>query len=128
RYFAIAACLLVSLSPLNALSHELLYNFEGDSGTSVTDKLTADGTQNGVVFQNVDPADTFTTMFGTQSAFFDIPNPLPAGPIYSSFEIPDTVLSANYSLTVAGFFQLDPAINPPLNRRVRAFTSFAGSG
>lgn len=107
-----------------ALGLDLLYNFEGDSGTVATDKITSDGTQDGELLGNV-TFDAFVAPWGTQSAFFDIPDPLPpVAPPYSTMEITDTILGFDFSLTVAGFLD---------NREAgldftRIFSSYRGTG
>ena len=100
---------------------ELLFDFEGDSGTTVTDKLTNDGTQNGVIFQNVNPADTSVTLFGTLSAFYDLPVALHS---LSVLKVPETVVPPDFSMTLAGFVNLDPSVQ----RLSRVFSTFSGSG
>ncbi|MGD9634374.1 MAG: LamG-like jellyroll fold domain-containing protein, partial [Pirellulales bacterium] len=117
------ACLLGCLSQ-NASAVNLLYDFEGDGGTSVTDKLTSDGAQNGAIYNNVDPTDSFNPHFGNQSAFFDNPPPLVTG-AYSTIEIPDSTFAAGSSVTMAGWVNQD-IINTEL-RRFRVFSSFSGT-
>ena len=36
-----------------AFALDLLYDFEGDSGNTITDKLLNDGAQNGMIFNNM---------------------------------------------------------------------------
>jgi len=117
-------CLLGCFSQ-NAHAVNLLYDFEGDSGTLVTNKLSNNGAHNGVIYNNVDPTDTFNPRFGNQSAFFDNPPPLATG-AYSTIEIPDSTFAPNASLTMAGWVHQD-IINTEL-RRFRVFSSFAGTG
>jgi hypothetical protein len=118
------ACLLGCFSQ-NANAVNLLYDFEGDSGTNVTDKLTSDGTQNGEIYNSVDPTDNFNPRFGNQSAFFDNPPPLVTG-AYSTIEMPDSTFAAGSSITMAGWVHQD-IINTEL-RRFRVFSSFSGTG
>lgn len=115
--------LIFLFGPSSAHAVELLYTFEGDSGTTVTDKLTGDGAQNGTIFQNVDPADTFTVPFGTQSGFFDLPEVIVV-PRVSIVEIPDTIFSPDFNMTLAAFVNHDLAAD----RLVRVFSTFAGAG
>ncbi|MGI9456256.1 MAG: LamG-like jellyroll fold domain-containing protein [Aeoliella sp.] len=107
---------------------ELLYDFEGAESGFAIDKLTGDGSQDGEIRQNVDPDDTFVVPFGSQSAFFDLPDPVePQGtvvPPYSTLEIPDSTLGADFSLTLAAFIRND---EDPQNF-TRAFSSFSGTG
>ncbi|BBO32830.1 LamG-like jellyroll fold domain-containing protein [Lacipirellula parvula] len=105
-----------------ARAANLLYNFEGDSGTTVTDKLTSDGAQNGVIYNNVDPTDNFDPRFGNQAAFFDNPPPLAEGD-FSSIEIPDSTLAAGASFTLGGWVNQDVVSLP--TARFRIFSSFS---
>ena len=64
----------------------ILYDFEGDT-TVATDKLTADGAQNGTLHNNVS-IQGVATLFGSSSAQFDPPSPPPSvNPPFSTFEI-----------------------------------------
>jgi len=103
----------------------LLYDFEGDSGTIATDKLTFDGAQNGTVYNNVILNNTGDPGFGLQTAFFDNP-PSPISQPYSVFEIPNTTFGANYSVTLAGWVNQDQLTTAL--RRFRVFSSFSGTG
>lgn len=118
-------CCVVMGIAQDASAVSLLYDFEGDSGTAVTDKLASDGAQNGIIYNNVNPADTFNPHFGSQGAFFDNPPPLVSAP-YSTLEIPGTTFGANYSVTLAGWANQDQ-VNTAL-RRFRLFSSFSGTG
>ena len=119
-------CLIVcsALHASNASAIELFYDFEGAEGTLVIDKLTSDGSQNGAVYQTVDPDDTFDPAFGSESAFFDIPLPGVTVPPYSTLEIPDSTLSTDFSLTLAAFIDNKEEI-PDFTR---AFSSYKGTG
>jgi len=111
--------------PFQASCANILLNFEGDSGTVATDKLASDGAQNGQALGNVTVNSTFVVPFGTQSAFFDIPaSPTPVPP-YSTLEIPDSTLPADFSLTLAGHFRSDEI---PQDNVTRLFSSFLGAG
>jgi hypothetical protein len=120
----LSVCLLGATAE-RAGAVDLLYDFEGDSGTTATDKLSTDGAQNGAVYNNVILNNTTDPGFGTQTAFFDSP-PLPISQPYSTFEIPSTTFGANYSVTLAGWVNQDQ-VNTGL-RRFRVFSSFSGTG
>jgi hypothetical protein len=113
---------LSSVRPASALN--LLYDFEGDNGTTAVDKISSDGTQNGATLNSVDTADTFLPAFGTQSAFFDNPLTGTGVPPWSTLEVPDTTFGADYSLTLAAFVNQDFT----QQKRVRVFSSFQGTG
>ncbi|QDU56881.1 LamG-like jellyroll fold domain-containing protein [Aeoliella mucimassa] len=119
-------CLIASVamiaSSANAL--ELFYDFEGSETDTVIDKLTTDGSQNGVIYQNVDPNDTFDPAFGSESALFDIPSPGVVVPPYSTLEIPDSTLEPDFSLTLAAFIKNDEEVQD----FTRAFSSYRGTG
>ena len=83
-----------------ALAVNLLYDFEGDTGTTVLDKLTGDGSQNGTIVNNVF-FDSFGAPFGTQAARFEPPDEAMQTPPFSTLEIPDTTFGPDFSLTVA---------------------------
>jgi len=119
--FALVAA-LAGIEPARAVN--ILYDFEGDSGTTATDKITSDGAQNGKTLNAVTVNDTFSPAFGTQNAFFD--NPLVGTPVppWSTLEVPDTTFGPDFSLTLAAFVNHD--IN--IQRRVRVFSSFQGTG
>ncbi len=122
--------LVFSVSLLCVLSNrskavDLLYDFEGDSGTTAHDKLASDGAQNGTAYNSVTLNNTTDPGFGAQTAFFDNP-PTPISEPYSTFEIPDTVFGPNYSVTLAGWVNQDQ-VNTAL-RRFRVFSSFSGTG
>jgi hypothetical protein len=128
RLFALfASCLTVAL--LNRTEAvNLLYNFEGDSGTTVTDKLTNDGAQNGTIYNNVSafPVTGGTAPgFGSSVGFFDNP-PAMVTKDYSTIEVPDSTFDAGFSLTLSGWVYQD-IIDTDL-RRFRIFSSFAGTG
>ena len=120
----ICALGLVFSSAQSASALNILYDFEGDNGTTAVDKLAGDGVQTGTKLNAVDTAGTFLPAFGTQSAFFD--NPLIGAPVppYSTLEVPDTTFGADYSLTLAAFVNQDFT----QQKRVRAFSSFQGTG
>jgi hypothetical protein len=124
RCCVLACCVAVGIAS-NAKAVNLLYDFEGDSGTTATDKLTSDGAQNGTVYNNVSLNDTFNPHFGNQGAFFDNPPALVAEP-YSTLEIPGTNFGPNYSVTLAGWVSQDPTSAGPA--RYRIFSSFSGTG
>ncbi len=95
---------------------DLYYDFEGDSGTTVTDKLVADGAQNGQIFNEVSFA-TQGVPFGTQAARFAPRRQQPR----STLEIPGTTeLGSAFTLAVS-FDTTDTDFT-------RLFSSFRGSG
>jgi hypothetical protein len=79
---------------------ELWYDFEGDS-TAAIDKLIDDGAQNGTLQNNVS-IQSADVLFGTQSALFDIPDPVdPVNPPFSTIEIPgSTALGDDFTLAI----------------------------
>ncbi len=88
----------------STLAVEVWYNMEGDSGTVVTDKLTSDGAQDGILVNNVviQPIPG-TTGYGAQNALFGVVDPLPdpVNPPFSTIEVPDsTLLGAQYTLAM----------------------------
>lgn len=124
-FLLFTACSIVVL--LNrADGFNLLYNFEGDSGTTVTDKLTNDGAQNGTIYNNVSVFPTTPGLapgFGSNVAFFDNP-PTMVTKDYSTIEVPETTFGDNFSITLSGWVYQDPEEL----RRFRIFSSFAGTG
>jgi hypothetical protein len=122
----LSAVLAIILASDKTRATNVYYDFEGDSGDFVMDKLASDGAQNGELLGNVS-FDTFLVPWGTQSLFFDTPTPLPTAPPWSTLEIPDSTLGSDYSLTLAGFF--DNKKDPGIARQVvRLFSSFRGTG
>lgn len=103
----------------------LIYDLEGDNGTTATDKLTSDGAQNGTVYNNVTLHNTTDPGFGTQTAFFDIPPPLVTAP-YSTIEVPDSTFGGNSSATFAGWVNQD--ITTTDLQRFQIFRSFSENG
>src|SRR5262245_2973636 len=93
RYPAVLGICLFFSAAKQATAIDLWYDFEGDSGTTATDKLTTDGAQNGTavnaVTLNAPVGNGVTAGWGSQAAFFDTPPAAVSGP-YSTFEIPDT--------------------------------------
>ena len=83
-----------------AAAVNLLYDFEGDAGITVIDKLVADGSHDGTIINNVF-FDSIGAPFGTQAARFEPPNTLGQVPPFSTLEIPDTTFGSDFSLTVA---------------------------
>jgi hypothetical protein len=129
RYSAALGFYLFFAVANQATAIDLWYDFEGDSGTTATDKLTSDGTQNGTAVNAVTlnaPVDNVVTAgWGSQAAFFDNP-PAPVTGTYSTFEIPNTTFTANYSATLAGWVNYD--ITAGGAGRFRVLSSFAGGG
>ena len=111
--------LLCPLSSLTAV--EFLYDFEGDSGATVTDKLTTDGSQDGTIFNAVS-FETTSVPFGSQAGRFDPPDVVEPTEPFSKIVIPESsVLGTQF--TLAAHYRLDGA--PGFTR---LFTSFGGTG
>jgi hypothetical protein len=89
-----------SLFSAGAFPLTIFYDFENDTTVAV-DKLDADGAQNGVLHNNVSIQST-TTLFGMQSARFDVPSPLSTvNPPFSTFEIGNsTSLGEDFTLAL----------------------------
>jgi len=82
--YGLTACLLAAVGK-QAHAINLWYDFEGDAGAVASDKLTADGSQDGNVLGNVSYSTAGAALFGGQSAVFD-----PTSPPFSTLEIPRT--------------------------------------
>jgi len=81
-----------------AASFEFLYDFEGDTGGVITDKLAADGAQDGLLEGNTRIVSQ-NPLWGAQSADFQIPEPDPEPPPFSTFEVPgSTGLGLAYTI------------------------------
>lgn len=122
-----AALLLVGcLAGHPAWAINVLYDFEGTDDPLVVDKYANDGVQNALVYQNVFPDDTSDPIYGSQSAFFDLPEEFEGitVPPYSTLEVPETTFGTDYSLTLAAHFRND---EDPLDF-TRLFTSYRGTG
>ena len=119
-FFRTVVVLSLVVQPLLAI--DLLYDFEGDAGATVRDKLTDDGSQDGRLLGNVS-LDTIDVPFGSQSVFFDVPEEATVPP-FSTIELPETVMGPGFAMTIAGFLD---------NREeeldfTRIFSSFGGTG
>ena len=107
----------------NALAVDLLYDFEGDSSRTATDKLTADGSQNGYFLRNV----TFQTAgsgivpFGMQSVQFT--------PVDSNADA-GNVIEVPGSITLGESFTLAMHANnlEEILGHTRLFSSYSGGG
>ena len=121
RFRVWTACSLVLLGggiPSPVLGVDLLFDFEGDAGSTATDKLTLDGSQNGRLVNNVSiQADG--APFGDGAARFDIPVSGPEG--FHRIRLPGTTglgaaftVAANVDYENTGF--------------TRLFTSYRGTG
>ena len=73
---------ILTLAAPAANAIEFWYDFEGDSGDVVTDKLSSDGAQDGSLEGNTS-IQSDDVLFGTKSARFDIPDPIGVGPAAS---------------------------------------------
>ena len=127
----ILICGLSSVLTLRGLEAvDLLFDFEGQAGPRVTDKLTEDGAQNGLMVQNVS-IETEAVPFGDGAARFEAPDeekpPDPPDPpkggeqLFSTIEIPGTT-ELGSEWTIAAFVQFS---NEGLTR---LFSSFQGTG
>ena len=112
-----ASCLF--FSELKATG--LLYDFEGDSGVTATDKLTADGAQDGTLLGNISLISGTAVPVGTQAAFFDIPAAV--NPPFSSVQVPGSS-SLGDTFTLAVNVDLDDPTPSPF----RIFSSYGGTG
>jgi hypothetical protein len=107
----------------------IYYNFEGDSGSSVTDKFTLDGNQNGIAHQlaTID-GNAANAKLGGASANFQNPQPpsTPGSEIFSQINAgPVGNLGPNFTLSAV--------VNPYstgqyLNGIARVFSSYQGTG
>lgn len=121
----VAVVLLISCLGSPAAAINVLYDFEGTDDPEVIDKYANDGLQNAGVFQNVFPDDTSDPIYGSQAAFFDLPEE-PQGitvPPYSTLEVPDSTFGTDFSLTLAAHFRND---EDPLDF-TRLFSSYRGT-
>ena len=113
----------VQLATVPLLAVDLLYDFEGDSGRTVTDKLTVDGGQDGQIFQQVSFTDVGVP-FGEQAALFEPPvepPPPPRDEDFSTIEIPGTE-------TLGEAFTLAAFVNYSNTGFTRIFSSYGGTG
>jgi hypothetical protein len=107
----------------------IYYNFEGDSGASVTDKFTLDGGQNGIAHQlaTID-GNMANAKLGGASANFQNPQPpvTPGSDIYSQINAgPVGNLGQNFTLSAV----VNPYSNGQfLNGVARIFSSYQGTG
>lgn len=86
------------LTAIEQQSHgvNLWYDFEGDAGSAVIDKLTADGSHNGNIAGKVSFTTGGTALFGEQSALFEL-----TSPPFSTLEIPGTsALGDSFSMAL----------------------------
>ncbi len=101
------------------------YSFEGDSGTSITDKLLSDGAQNAITHQmaSVD-ANAAAAAFGSQSGVL-VPVPVPS-PLLSRVNL-GQLGNLGDTVTMAAVVNMDTP-GQIGNRLARIFSTFAGSG
>lgn len=102
------------------------YDFEGDSGSMVTDKFTSDGSQNGVfhALANVDTNAAYAK-FGSGSATFTDPR--------ANDPIPFSQINAGQVGSLGTTFTVSAVINPLSagqfgNGFARVFSSYLGAG
>lgn len=111
-------CPLIVASPAIAL--DFWYDFEGDSGTVATDKLTLDGSQDGTLTNEVSFG-TSNVPFGTQAAVFEAPSPMEGVPPFSTLEIPgSTQLGPSFTLAIH--------VDMEETDFTRLFSSYRGTG
>ncbi len=118
---SLAAILLSFIS--SGLAADIYYDIEGDTGTTVLDKLTTDGTTNGTLQQNA-VITTTAPPYGAQALRFDVgtpPPPLVTLDQYTSFELPDTT-DLGTAFTLSAFVDFS---NTGLTR---LFSSYSGTG
>lgn len=105
-----------------AFSLELFYDFEGDAGEAVRDKLVADGAQDGILEGNATIVSS-EPLWGARSANFSIPDSDPLPPPFSTFQVPgSTGLGLAYTIAIH-VENLDPT--PGF---ARVISSFRGTG
>ncbi|QDU56882.1 LamG-like jellyroll fold domain-containing protein [Aeoliella mucimassa] len=115
-------CIAFSLGAVPmASATQLLYNFEGDIGTTATDKLTGDGVQDGTLLGNISLVSGPEVPFGGQAALFEVPSAV--NPPFSTVQVPgSTALGDVYTLAVHA------NINDPTPSAFRIFSNYPGTG
>lgn len=116
---ALAASLLLLTCPALHAGPLVLYTFEGDSGTNITDKLTADGAQNATNVTGSVSVDTTAAnaAFGSSSGSFPY---LPTGQ-QNTFDVPG-------SQNLGTAFTLAAMVDEETNNFSRVFSVYNGGG
>ncbi len=109
-----------SLLPLPAVAIEIFYDFEGDSGSTATDKLSEDGAQDGTLLGNVE-IQSDDVPFGDRASRFSPPTPVGPPEQFSTIEIPDSTELGD-EWTLAAFVDYENT------GFTRLFSSYQGTG